>query len=492
MADTTINFVATFKAGAATAAVNSFKGALHGLHGAVSNVAGKLKDLGVMVAKLAVGAGVALVGLLSLSAKKADEYGITVARVAKITGLAVDQSSRLVAVFQRYGVEGTDAIRTIGMLEKNVGKYTLTTKASAKFAEQWGFSLRDANGHVKDANALISQAADYFNNKSIPASKKAALEASLFGRNWQQIVPILALGSKGIKDAGDEAAKLGLVLDKNSAGSLAKFHQAGIQLGEAWGGFQLQLGLFVMPILTKLFGIITDKVIPAVRAGAAAVAKWLSDNKPLIDQLTHFAGTVLAHVITALRNVIGWILSVVKTIAGNKDAMNVLTTIAKAIGTAFTVAWQAIQTIIGWIAKFVDSVGKNKTAMTAFRTFWDGVLFVLGKVGDALQFIIDLAGKAIDALSKVSLWQSKTPQQSQQYHAPQHAAGGWVGLAGPELSWVGEKGPEYIIPNDQLGKGVGTVHHTTVVMLDKRVLATAVDEFLASSFGRAAPTLGRT
>jgi SLT domain-containing protein len=32
-----------------------------------------------------------------------------------------------------------------------------------------------------------------------------------------------------------------------------------------------------------------------------------------------------------------------------------------------------------------------------------------------------------------------------------YAAGGWAGLNGPELAWLGERGPEYVIPNAALG-----------------------------------------
>lgn len=41
--------------------------------------------------------------------------------------------------------------------------------------------------------------------------------------------------------------------------------------------------------------------------------------------------------------------------------------------------------------------------------------------------------------------------------APHHAAGGWVGLNGPELGWLGENGPEYVVPNGGAGGG-GDVH----------------------------------
>ena len=35
------------------------------------------------------------------------------------------------------------------------------------------------------------------------------------------------------------------------------------------------------------------------------------------------------------------------------------------------------------------------------------------------------------------------------------AGGGWVGVHGPEMKLVGERGPEYVIPNNQLGGGGG-------------------------------------
>lgn len=41
---------------------------------------------------------------------------------------------------------------------------------------------------------------------------------------------------------------------------------------------------------------------------------------------------------------------------------------------------------------------------------------------------------------------------------PGFAGGGWVGLHGPELGWLGERGPEYVVPNSALGTGGGMQH----------------------------------
>jgi hypothetical protein len=44
---------------------------------------------------------------------------------------------------------------------------------------------------------------------------------------------------------------------------------------------------------------------------------------------------------------------------------------------------------------------------------------------------------------------------------PGHAAGGWAGLHGPELAWLGERGPEYVVPNAAL-RGGGAPESLTI------------------------------
>jgi hypothetical protein len=77
------------------------------------------------------------------------------------------------------------------------------------------------------------------------------------------------------------------------------------------------------------------------------------------------------------------------------------------------------------------------------------------------------------------------------YNPYNHAAGGWAGLHGPELSWLGERGPEYVIPNHQLGGGVGGSPVVIQLTADGRKLGELIDERLYYAFNRSAPALGR-
>jgi hypothetical protein len=63
------------------------------------------------------------------------------------------------------------------------------------------------------------------------------------------------------------------------------------------------------------------------------------------------------------------------------------------------------------------------------------------------QYLFDL-GKP-----KRKGYQPQIPRPAAGTIAPLHGDGGWVGLNGPELGILGDRGPEYIVPNSQLGKG---------------------------------------
>jgi hypothetical protein len=69
------------------------------------------------------------------------------------------------------------------------------------------------------------------------------------------------------------------------------------------------------------------------------------------------------------------------------------------------------------------------------------------------------------------------------------ATGGWVGLHGPELSWLGERGPEYVVPNSQLGKMGGGGF--TIAGVSEREIVEMVDRGLYFKLRRAAPAGGR-
>lgn len=198
----------------------------------------------------------------------------------------------------------------------------------------------------------------------------------------------------------------------------------------------------LVPIFATVLEWVANKLVPAVAKFIGKVEAWVKDNKPLIDQLARFAGTVLKNVIAAIGKVIDVISELVGNITKNKPVMDGLRKGADLIAKAF-----------GFVA---DTIG-----------------FVIDRVADLIDWIV----KAIDWIGKLNLVTSHSTaehvaHQTGQPLPPGAASGGWVGLHGPEIRTVGESGPEYVVPNHALGQmGGGNV---IILNVDGKEVARAV------------------
>lgn len=244
-------------------------------------------------------------------------------------------------------------------------------------------------------------------------------------------------------------------------GKTAKGAQESFQI--AMGDLVEDAGSLFLPMMQSIFAILREKVIPAVRSIAAAIGKWLDENKPLVDNVKAFVGGALKTFFTLLGNVAGAIGQVVDAISNNKDAMNFLKGVIGLIARGFELASDAI----GWVIEKIRSL--------------------IGWVKDA-----------IDWLKRLNLVTPRTAEEDRRHKlglpASGHAAGGWVGLRGPELAVLGEKGPEFVVPNHELRRpsgGGGGDLTVTVRGVSRRELARIIDEELYVQLMRAAPTLGR-
>ncbi len=247
-----------------------------GVSGALSTFGGRIRQLGVgLAAGLGIGGLLSFGGAIKEALGEAQTFGAEVIRLSALTGLTTESTSALAAAFHHFGIDADTAARLAGLAEKNLGNLTATQKKATAFQKLYGLSLIDNKGHVKDFNTLILDSADFFNNKSIPAQTKAAALAKLFGRSWQDLIPILKAGRKGIADAEQEAKDLGLTLTNENIVALKKARDASRDWGTALGGLKLQIGLNILPVLTDL---------------AKSATKFVSEHR--LDIVSFFKNTI--------------------------------------------------------------------------------------------------------------------------------------------------------------------------------------------------------
>jgi TP901 family phage tail tape measure protein len=89
-----------------------------------------------------------------------------------------------------------------------------------------------------------------------------------------------------------------------------------------------------------------------------------------------------------------------------------------------------------------------------------------------LQKAAEAAGNAVHKVSGGDFKKSESAASA----IGGHASGGWVGLNGPELSWLGERGPEYVIPNNALRGGGGSDSGGTTIVVNVTVNGSVTSE----------------
>ncbi len=230
--------------------------------------------------------------------------------------------------------------------------------------------------------------------------------------------------------------------------------------GGGVGQAAVQLGIFMASELTETFGeqaiakLTGSSLMAAITAPLGAVGSAMGG----IMAAAIPVGMALLPVIIA-----GAIIAAIAVLIFNEDIRNkvfgfiggVLKWMGDALGKLGDVFLKAIGAVWGFISKTVPELGGKIVGgiIDAFVSFPGKVAQVIGDAFRNLKidigpFHITGSGITID-LPKISA------QDNINYHTsgvvPGKASGGWVGLHGPEIIATGEKGPEYVVSNDNLG-----------------------------------------
>jgi hypothetical protein len=203
---------------------------------------------GVGVGMMAAGA--VIIGALDAATNAAVAYGQEVVDVQRLTGLGAEESSKWAAILDRYGVSGKSA----GMVIK-----TLSTQIVAhnKALNAAGIATQDSTGANRSATAVLADLAQYYSTAT-DKTAATALAAKVLGRGYMSLLPILANGAAGIDDVAESAKRAGLILGQDSIDAVKRYSKALKDNEEASKGFEVQVGLMVLPIKTQLIKVIGD------------------------------------------------------------------------------------------------------------------------------------------------------------------------------------------------------------------------------------------
>lgn len=185
------------------------------------------KSVGIAVTAVAT----AVAGAIGLALKRADDLN----KASQKIGVTVQSLSRLEFAARLSDVSLDTLTQSVGKLNRNLSDVAGGGGEQAKQAfQQLGISITDAEGKLRGTDEVLADVAERFASFE-NGPRKTALAMELFGRSGAQLIPLLNEGKEGLKELGDEAQRLGIVLDQESAAKAERFNDA---LTRLWAGIQ--------------------------------------------------------------------------------------------------------------------------------------------------------------------------------------------------------------------------------------------------------------
>lgn len=299
-----------------------------------------LADVGSSAADVAgrIGVPLALFGgafsIASLAGIKTAVTNFTmlsgaVADTATRMSITTDEFQRLQYLAQQsdVSVEGLQA--ATGKLNKEIGKAaTGKNKELAALFAKTGISMRDANGHLRSGTDLLPEVAELF-AKNKNAAIQAQIGTALYGKGWQELMPLLAGGRAGIEELTERHKMLGTTVDEKAI-------RAGEMLGDQLDDLNL--------VAQSYGNTIAAKLVPALSPMVEKMIAWAVANREVITtKLAKFAEDVaneLAKIdwnavidgvrgfIDGARDLIGWLGGAKNALIALVVVMNIQTIIA--------------------------------------------------------------------------------------------------------------------------------------------------------------------
>lgn len=199
---------------------------------------------GAAMAAAAGGVALAMRGIIN----EADKMS----KAAQSVGLATEELSQLAWAADLSGVSFEQLTGALGKLaQASAGSLRSATSEQALAFKALGVEVQRADGMLKDNRALLGEVADRFAGMQNSA-EKTALAMAIFGRAGKQLIPMLNQGEAGLQAMGDEAERLGIVIDTQTGLRAEAFNDTLNRMGKVMKGVMTEITAGALPTLQAM------------------------------------------------------------------------------------------------------------------------------------------------------------------------------------------------------------------------------------------------
>ena len=337
--------------------------------GKLQEAGGKIEEVGKKLSGISAGAAAIGGGLLKLgynAVQSADELNA----LAKQTGLSTDELQKMQYASDLVDVSLEDITGALRKMKPKMDENNETFKNLGVSVTNADGSLRDATDVFYDSIAALSGIQN--------ETERDQIAMALFGKSADQLAGIIDDGGAALRQYGDEAENLGLIMSGETLDALNQTNDTIDQMKARMSGTMAQIGADVATVLA-----------PALEKGAEFIGKITAKLRELTPEQTE---TILK--IVGVVAAIGPVLVIGgKLIAGIGSLISILGSVVGFLGGPLTIAIGAVIAIGVLLYKNWDTI-KSKAV-----DLWNGLKATFESIKSTVTGVVD------NVISKMtSLW----------------------------------------------------------------------------------------
>jgi hypothetical protein len=203
-------------------------------------------------------AATAVAGSLAAATKAAVEYGNQLDATSQRTGVSVENLAKLQYAAKLSETSAEALTSGLVKLAPKITAAAADAPESAKLFQQFGIAVRNTDGTVRGAADVLEDLADVFSTMP-EGPQKTALAVEFFGKKMgAELIPLLNQGKEGLKALGDEAERLGLVLNEKQTKAAAELDDNLDRLAQSSRATSIAIGNLLIPSLNKFLNTMLE------------------------------------------------------------------------------------------------------------------------------------------------------------------------------------------------------------------------------------------
>lgn len=326
-------------------------------------------------------AGSALVGVASKSASTADNID----KMSQRLGLSRKSFQELDFVLSQSGVDINSFQTGMKSLLSNMDKCNEGNETAIANFNKLGVSVTDASGNLRSQEDVLKDTIIAFQAME-DSAEKSRLAQEIFGKQGQEILPLLNSEAGTFEELTKKANELGLVLSDETVDAGVKLTDTIDQMKRSLAAVGTNLGAAVMPIVQQFAQLIIDN-LPTIQ-------NLFFQLEPILTQLMQ---TLLPPLIQLVSDVLPVVMEIL---------MALMPTVTQIVEMILPILLDLITTLLPPLLQIVQSLlpvvnALLSAALPILQVLIDTLKPILDLVIALLVPIIDIISQALQPLIEI-------------------------------------------------------------------------------------------